>query len=411
MIQKLRWKFVLINMLIVSVILVSLCTVMVVVTRDNLRQDSLSLLYQAATDDFTITWPNLRPDNRYEKDVTLPYFTVSVAPNGATVLLENQFGAVEDTDQLLEIVQACLKQEPEIGVLSDYRLRYLRVDTLLGWRIAFADISQEQRTLQALMINLSVIGGISLVVFFFISLLLARWAIRPVEKSWVQQRQFVSDASHELKTPLTVILSNVDMLENCGQGLTERDRRWLDNIRASSRQMSQLVEELLTLARSDNQSAKDRMKETFSFSELVTDEALLFEPILFEAGKELVEHITDGLLVTGDPSKLRRLVEILLDNARKYADTPSTVTLRLEPEGQKRVRLSVNTQGEPLPADQLERIFERFYRADQARSSEGFGLGLSIAAQVAQEHGGRIWAESSLAEGNTFLFSLPRAKG
>lgn len=410
MIQKLRWKFVLINMLIVSVILLSLCIVMVVVTRDNLRQDSISLLYQAATEDFTITWPNTHADNRYEMDVTLPYFTVSVGLNGSIALLDNQFGAVEDADQLLSIVQACLKEQPEIGVLSDYRLRYLRVNTLVGWRIAFADISQEQSTIQTLMINLTVIGGATLVVFFFISLLLARWAIRPVEKSWAQQRQFVSDASHELKTPLTVILSNVDMLDNCGQGLTERDRRWLDNIRASSRQMSQLVEELLTLARSDNLSTIDRVRETFSFSELVTDEALLFEPILFEAGKELTEEITDGLLVSGDPSKLRRLVKILLDNARKYADTPSTVTLKLEPEGQKRVRLSVNTQGEPIPADQLERIFERFYRADQARSSEGFGLGLSIAAQVAQEHGGRIWAESSPAEGNTFFFSLPRSK-
>lgn len=408
MIRKLRWKFVLINMLIVSAILIALSVVLVVSTRDSLRQDSISLLYQVAKEGFSVSWP--QRDDWGSEDVNLPYFTVSVSRNGAVVLLDNQFGAVEDENQLVEIVTACMREQPQTGTLPEYQLRYLRQDNLMGWRITFVDTSQTWRTVRSMIINLTVIGIATLAVFFLISLMLARWATRPVEQSWKQQRQFVSDASHELKTPLTVILSNVDMLQSCGAGLDEREQRWLDNIRASSGQMTELVEELLTLARSDNLGEKDRIREPVNLSELVTDEVLLFEPTLYEAGKELHDDVAENLTVTGDPSKLKRLVDILLDNARKYAETPSVVTLRLQPEGQKRVRLSVNTKGDPIPPEQLGHIFERFYRADQARTSEGFGLGLSIAAQVAEEHGGKLWAESSMEEGNTFFFSMPKEK-
>jgi signal transduction histidine kinase len=184
----------------------------------------------------------------------------------------------------------------------------------------------------------------------------------------------------------------------------------VDNIQASSTQMTQLVEELLTLARSDNQTPKALVRERVELSELVEESVLLFEAPLLEAHRPLEDHIASGLAVTGDPAKLRRLTEILLDNARKYAQPHTTVTLSLRAEGQKKVRLSVNTKGDPIPAQQRERIFERFYRSDQARSSEGFGLGLSIARSIADEHQGKLWVESREGEGNTFHFTLPRAK-
>jgi signal transduction histidine kinase len=167
------------------------------------------------------------------------------------------------------------------------------------------------------------------------------------------------------------------------------------------------VEELLTLARSDSQSKKDLVHGTVDWSELVEESVLLFEAPLLEADRPLEDHIAPGITVSGDPAKLRRLTEILLDNARKNAQPHTTVTLRLEREGGKRARLSVNTKGKPIPPEQRERIFERFYRSDQARSSEGFGLGLAIAQAVAREHKGKLWLESAKDTGNTFSFSLP----
>ena len=255
------------------------------------------------------------------------------------------------------------------------------------------------------------IGGSALVGFFFISLLLARWATRPAERAWKQQRQFVADASHELKTPLTVVLSNVDMLQEYSvQPQDARQQRWLGNIRASSEQMKDLVEEMLTLARSDAGGQQALVHQQVNFSDLVDDALLRFEPAVFEAGKQLEEAVTEELYVTGDGGKLKRLVDILLDNARKYTPEGGHIWVTLAADGRNRIQLTVRNEGTPIPAQDLEHIFERFYRADQARTSEGFGLGLAIAREIAREHRGKLWAESSPERGNSFCFSLPRGK-
>lgn len=406
MIRKLRWKFVLTNMLIVTLILTAIAALVVTAARSSLAQSTLSVLYRAAREDYSLTWPNLYQDG---SDINLPYFSVMVGVDGSVVLLDNHYGAVEDTEQLSAIVRSAVEQDETLGELRDYRLRYLKQKKLFGWRYVFVDASQERSVLRSLLSLLGRIFAGTLVLFFLLSLFLARWATRPVEESWKKQRQFVSDASHELKTPLTVILSNVELLKSYGGALGEKEQRWVDNIQAGSGQMSELVEELLTLARSDNQSPQAVKRDRVDLSELVEESVLLFEAPLLEADLPLEDHITPDLAVCGDAAKLRRVTEILLDNARKYAQPHTTVTLRLEREGQKRARLSVNTRGEPIPAAQRARIFERFYRSDQARSSEGFGLGLSIAAAIAREHRGRLWVESSREAGNTFCFSLPLA--
>ena len=172
------------------------------------------------------------------------------------------------------------------------------------------DLTQERSTLTALARNLAFIGLGSLAVFFGISLLLAQWAVRPVEKSWKQQRQFVADASHELKTPLTVILSSLDMLEEYDDADPEKRQRWLDNVRASSGQMKTLVEEMLVLARNDN-AAQPVNLERCSLSDLVEDDLLLFEPLAFERGKTIREEIAQHIEVTGDAALLRRVLELI----------------------------------------------------------------------------------------------------
>ena len=421
MIRKLRWKFVAINMAIVTLLLVAICAFMFLTLTDSLRDDSLSVLRRVIDqksvsvtvwgEDGTVAGESFWSKTPFrDQEVSLPYFTVAVGRDGEAVVVDSKFYDLNDEDALLTVVREGLAAKGETGLLRSYHLRYLRKATATGWRIAFTDISQEQSTTRNLLINMLLIGLSALVGFFFISLLLARWAIRPVERSWKQQRQFVADASHELKTPLTVVLSNVDMLREYGEEQNERERRWMDNVRASSLQMKELVEEMLTLARSDNLSQRDQVRERVNFSDLVTDCALMFEPVVFESGRVLEEAVGEELYVTGDPGKLKRLVDVLLDNARKYAAPGGRIQVTLVPEGSKRVRLSVNNQGDPIPADQLNRIFERFYRSDPARTTGGFGLGLAIAREIAREHRGKLWAESDPKTGNTILFSLPRAK-
>ena len=174
--------------------------------------------------------------------------------------------------------------------------------------------------------------------------------------------------------------------------------------------MKDLVEEMLTLARSDAGGQQALVHQQVNFSDLVDDALLRFEPAVFEAGKQLEDAVTEELYVTGDGGKLKRLVDILLDNARKYTPEGGHIWVTLVADGRNRIQLTVRNEGTPIPAQDLEHIFERFYRADQARTSEGFGLGLAIAREIAREHRGKLWAESSPERGNSFCFSLPRGK-
>ena len=420
MIRRLRWKFVAINMSLVLAILAVLCAVLVATTQDSLRRDSLTALDQAVTltaDSAPSYSIRIDPENGEgsytlfgaEDKVQLPYFTVQVSGPNTLFVLANQFFDTSDQDALLNVVNGALQAPSDSGDISQagYHLRFLRVNTVFGYRIAFVDLTQERSTMTALSRNLACIGLGTLAVFFGISLLLAQWAVRPVEKSWKQQRQFVADASHELKTPLTVILSSLDMLERYGDADPDKRRRWLDNVRSSSGQMKTLVEEMLVLARSDNATQQVNLVRC-DLSDLVEDALLLFEPLAFERGKTIREDIAPGIEVTGDPALLRRVLDIYLDNACKYSPDGSVITVKLREEGRRAV-LCVHSQGEPIPHDQLERIFERFYRADPSRTQEGYGLGLAIATELAKLHHGRVWAASD-DTGTTFFFSLPRAR-
>ena len=264
----------------------------------------------------------------------------------------------------------------------------------------------EQAMLREMMGSYLRIAAAAFTLLIGVSILLAWWATHPVERAWRQQRQFLSDASHELKTPLTVILSNAELLE--ALPMEERPARWRDNILSEARQMKNLVEEMLTLARADNMSQTAVLSEV-SLSDAAEDCALSFEPVAFEAGKALDCEIAGDILVLGDRDKLRRLVSILLDNAVKYGRAGGIITLSLQ-RTERQARLTVSNPGEPIPAEQLPRLFERFYRADASRGEQsGFGLGLSIAAAIAAEHKGTLKAESD-PESTRFIFTMPLKK-
>lgn len=207
---------------------------------------------------------------------------VAVVYDGSTVRVSgSSYYRFDDEQTLLAIIQDCLDQTDDEGVLRDYQLRYLRVQTPLTTRIAFTDSSGEQSTLRQLLRSSLLLGLGALAVLFGFSYLLSGLAVRPVERAWNEQQRFVSDASHELKTPLTVILSSSDLLAQ-EESPTKR-AQYLDNIRAESQRMRRLVEGMLTLARGDSGRAKTPM-EPVALSELANETAMSFEPVAFEAG-------------------------------------------------------------------------------------------------------------------------------
>ena len=378
-----------------SLVFVMLCIIFGMVfgfTARNLETDSLQLMR-------TVGGPPVRPESG-DWDIRVPYLILQQNRQGIWIAQGSSYYDLEDEEFMSGLLQSVSAEEARSGVLREYDMRYLRLDGPVA-RYVFMDISAERTTLAHLTRTCITIGILSLVLFFGISVLLARWASRPVEVAWNQQKQFIADASHELKTPLTVILTNAELLGDQSYS-QEEQQKFSQNILTMSCHMRHLVESLLELARLDNVTP---VFSPLNISELAENTLLPFEPLFFEQEMVLETEILPGLWVNGSATHLQQVLEIFLDNARKYAE-PGIVTAKLDKAG-NHVLLQVETPGTPLSAEDAKNIFRRFYRTDASRSRNGsYGLGLSIAHKITQQHGGKIWAEGT-ETGNRFAVLLP----
>ena len=385
MLKKLRLRFVCVLMAIVTVTLCLIFGLVYHFTRENLESQTLAMMESVVEDPLQLGRPNSR-----SQEMKLPYFLIKVSSHGELAAVSGGYYDLSDEEFLKTLITRVSEAGTDSGVIPEYNLRYLLTRSYTSSTLVFADMSSEKAALNTLARTFAGIGLGCLLAFFAIAELLARWMVRPVEKAWSQQRQFVSDASHELKTPLTVILTNAELLQMNEESQTQE--KCVGSILTMAHQMRALVEELLELARSDNDQSK-MIFERLNFSELVTDGLLPFDAVFFEKGLTLEETIAPDIMLTGSRQYLGQLLDILLDNARKYA-AGGTVNVLLERSSRKHCRLSVSNNSEPLTESECKDIFRRFYRRDEARSRDGsFGLGLSIAETVAKAHGGKIWAE------------------
>ena len=230
---------------------------------------------------------------------------------------------------------------------------------------------------------------------------LIRRMVKPVDEAMEKQKQFVWDASHELKTPLAVISANAEVLES-----EVGPSKPLEYIQSEVRRTDQLVQSLLTLARMEKGSVQAQ-HVPFDLSHTVLSVALPFESAIFEAGKQLNTEVPDGIAYTGDPEMIKQLCVILLSNAQKYSDAHGRITLTLEAKGERRI-LKVHNTGPAIPEEAQQKIFDRFYRVDSShnREIEGNGLGLAIAQSIVKEHKGKIAVASREGEGTTFTVML-----
>ena len=248
-----------------------------------------------------------------------------------------------------------------------------------------------------------IVGSIS---YLVISYVLARIALKPVEESWNKQKQFLADASHELKTPLSIIMANTEIIAGHGDETVDSQRKWIENTRSESERMAGLVNDLLFLAKNDD-GLKAQM-DTVNLSECVETIVLSYEAVLYENGKTFNYSIAPELIVFGNEGQLKQLIAILLDNANKYSVESGNISLGVETVG-KNAQISVSNDCDELTEEQLEHLFDRFYTVDQSRSNAGNGLGLSIAQVICNTHRGKIAAEYS--DGRIcFEVSLPLYK-
>lgn len=400
MIRKLRIKFVIINMSFVTVMLCVIFALIFHFTQANLERESINMMQSIANRPFRVERPN-----ELGSDIRLPYFTLQVGLQGELVATGGGYYDLSDSGFLHALVNATSSSPRAFGVLKEYNLRYYRVVTPLDRYLVFADISSERATLENLVKSSILIGGISFLMFLGISILLSKWAVKPVELAWTQQRQFVADASHELKTPLTVIITNAELAQ-CPEYDDESRQRFLGSILTVAGQMRKLIGQMLQLARMDG-LASHKMSAVVDLSKLVSDTILPFEPVFFEKGLKLSTAVEDGIKVKGDEDLLCQLINALLDNASKYSKTAGVTWVTLRRVGKRRCLLGVANEGEEISPGEARNIFKRFYRGDRARSRTGsFGLGLSIAENIVERHRGKIWVESGNGV-NTFYVKMP----
>ena len=409
MIRKLRWKFVLAmtscSMIILMIVFCSsFLSTKAAIQRES--EENLMRIFEMNKIQNTFYFPSFKSDM-----IRTPFFIITVSKDGMiTEINSNYFGLNDNLDMewLISIAKTSLESSDNVGIIKEESLRFCKKYQFDCWKIAFIDTSFEENSIYNLLQNMILIALGSAVGIFLLSVALANWITKPVEKAWNQQRQFVADASHELKTPLTVIISNSDMLLS-ESFLDNQNQRRLENIHEESIRMKGLVEDMLYLARSDANSA-NKSFEVLSFSDILMDSVLMFEPLAFEKGKFLDYEIAEDIFVLGNSNSLRQLIQIFLDNALKYSYKNSQIKVVLKQNSAKTVCMTVSNKGDLLSAEDCKRIFERFYRTDPARKNNGgYGLGLSIAVSLVKEMNGKLWAES-FNEENHFFIQLPTTK-
>ena len=419
MFNKLRRKFIVITLALVGIVLAGTLASLVFSTWVNGRNQIDFELDRALTMSgntapaIGLGSPEGSEDGGHDYTHT-PILVINVTGGVDTYDASTSFVSISDS-ALEEVLEAVEASGADSGVVVGQHIAWQRCVASDGsYRLAMADTSELESNLVEQIAGSVAILCAALVVMFFIARALAIWALRPVEQSWEQQKRFVADASHELKTPLTVILANSEILQANEKNLDEESRKWVDSTIDEARRMKMLVNELLELARTDNDleagAGTDTAlaKQDVDLTALVDKVTLQFDAVAFERGCMIDTNIAKDIHVQGTAPQLERLITILIDNACKYAPSDSAISVRLSREA-GRVHLDVNNAGDPIDPKDLPHVFERFYRSDTVRTKSeagGYGLGLAIAQGIAEVHHGHISVRSNAADGTTFSLVL-----
>ncbi|MDL2310409.1 HAMP domain-containing histidine kinase [Peptostreptococcaceae bacterium OttesenSCG-928-C18] len=407
MLDKLKRKFIAITMSLVSFVL--LVIFFSIYTINYRSVDNSTTINIKNVSDIIIEKNKYPVSNIFEIQGYYP--VVVYEKNGNYV--DSNIGAdpniqEEDFTNLKSIFEYANKSKKAVGFSKEYGIKFIKLKDIDGVEyISIGFVGKELDNLKLLADMLLVAFVVAVVFIFFIARYLANWALEPVEKAWNAQKQFVADASHELKTPLTVILANLKILKKYNN-LTAEQTKWIDNSNDEAIRMKDLVEEMLYLAKGDVESTKTHFSEV-NFSELVEEVLLTFESIAFEKGLSLeYDNIEEEVYFIGDRNQLKRLIIILIDNACKYSEPGNEIKINLYKKD-KRISFEVTSIGNVINLKNSTKIFERFIRESESRTRDGeggYGLGLAIAKKIVENHNGKIKWKPYKDTGNTFVVEL-----
>jgi len=342
------------------------------------------------------------PMNKKSKQKDVPSETTVETSSSKTDANNNEEIFTDESSEVLNtIVKKILSKRKSSGTFYRYKLHYLLREE--GQKtLILGDYQRELSILNKQAFSTALLALVLILLFLPLDYFFSTWAIRPSVQAMEKQKQFISDAGHELKTPLAVIAANLSLLED--QNLAPETGDFVQNIAVMSKKMQELVEKLLQLSRLEQQ--------IFTYGEMdysrrVAEICLQMEALFFEEGMELEVDLEQNIILKhAIESQVEEVLRIFLDNGRKYADKPSTLFVKLYKEKNMAV-LSVDSAGRSLSKAEFEKIFSRFTRLDESRSqSESFGLGLSIAKESAGNHKGKIYGYGKNGR-NCFVLALP----
>lgn len=419
MIRDLRKKFILVAMLSTMLVLTA---IMGVVNFSNYREmldraDEMTALLEQNDGKFPeepsrheqddTETPPAKPEND-EKDksrfsVETPfetrYFTVTVDENGEVTDCDLDRIAAVDEETAEEYTQTAQQKNKTTGFQGIYRYRVTETED--GAKYVFLDCRREISNFRTVLVTTISVSLLGLAAVFVLVVIFSRMVFRPVEESIQKQKRFITDASHELKTPLTIIDANTEVME-----MESGESQWTKSTRKQIQRLSGLVQQLVTLSRLDEEKGLEEKCE-FNLSEAVSECVQPYESLAQTREKNLTLNIEENLTYTGDERSIRQLAGILMDNAVKYSSENGNITLTLKKKG-KKIFLEVYNDADDLPQGKLDVLFERFYRLDSSRNSGtgGSGIGLSVAKAIVQAHKGKITAENKNGRGLTITVIL-----
>lgn len=407
MIKKLQRKFVMITMLSLTMVMLLLVSTINIINfyQMNHRVSGAIRILSENQGKFPKfdggKPPRKKPDFGFQMNEETPfetrYFTVKTKEDGSISEIDTSHIAAVSSGDAATYTEKVLSTGKNSGYNGIYK--YAVVKQHYGYMFIFVDCrSQLQTVYYVLLISCAVAAGTLLLVFLLVSVF-SRKAIKPIILSMEKQKQFITDAGHEIKTPLAIISANADVLE-----LTGGENEWITSIRNQTGRLDKLVKNLLMLAKMDEDTIQ-LMFQDFDLSKAVTEIAGSFEALAETQGKKLVFHIMPDLILHGDENSIHQLISTLTDNAVKYSSKNGIIRISLE-AAKKGIKLEVYNTTEDQVIEDLNHLFDRFYRVDSSRSREtgGYGIGLSIAKSIVEAHHGKIMVKSE--DGKSICFTV-----
>lgn len=398
MFDKLKIKFIVINMSLLTSVFIAIFSTIFYITYSNVNnQVKIDL-------DFLVNNRKLPPH--------VIYVITELDKENKIDNIVKSFDTEINTDSFQEVIYDILNKNKSYDIVNidDSPYSYLIHKSEFGTKIAFIDRTNIQNLLIELFKSFFVIISLSLILLLLISIYFTNKSIEPIKEAFDKQKEFITNASHELKTPLTIIKTNLSLILSNKNDTINNQIKWINYINDQTNRMSTLINEMLSLSKLDIDENKIIL-EKINIRNIIESMLLMFDAIIYENNITLETNISKDLFINGNKENIKKLFSILMDNAIKYTNKNGKINVYLYSKKNKIILIVENT-GYGIPKESIDKIFERFYRVDDSRHIEtgGYGIGLSIANAIVKQHSGKIFANSELNKTTSFIVELPQQK-